>query len=70
MSDPLRTLPVTEDIVLKWRLMLEDGRKTCHTFSQSDLLIAAKAARHGLTIVSRDQVHYLRACVPVLNPWA
>ncbi len=70
MFDPLRTLPVTEDIVLKWRLMLEDGRKTGHTFSQPDLLIAATAAQHGLTVVSRDQVHYVRAGVPVLNPWS
>jgi toxin FitB len=44
MFDPQRTLPVTEDIMLKWRLMLEDGRKTGYTFSQPDLIIAATAA--------------------------
>ncbi len=69
MFDPRRTLPVTEDILLKWRLMLEDGRKTGHTFSQPDLLIAAIAAHHGLTVVSRDRIHFDRAGVPVLNPW-
>ncbi len=27
-----RVLPVTEDILLKWPLLLENGRKTGHTF--------------------------------------
>jgi len=69
MFDQPRILPVTEDILLKWRMMMEDGRKTGHTFSQPDLLIAATAAHHGLTVVSRDHVHYVRAGVPVFNPW-
>ena len=69
MFDSQRTLPVMEDILLKWRLLMEDGRKTGHTFSQPDLLIAAIAAHHGLTVVSRDRVHFDRAGVPVLTPW-
>jgi hypothetical protein len=69
MFDSQRTLPVTEDVLLKWRLLMEDGRKTGHKFSQPDLLIAAIAAHHGLTFVSRDRIHFDRARVPVLNPW-
>lgn len=69
MFDHQRTLPVTEDILLKWRVLMEDGRKTGHTFSQPDLLIAAIAAHHGLTVVTRDRTHFDRAGVPVLNPW-
>ena len=69
MFDAERTLPVTEDIMLRWRVMLEDGRKTGHTFSQPDLIIAATAAHHGLTVVTRDRFHFQRAQVPVLNPW-
>ena len=64
-----RILPITEDIMLKWRLLLEDGRKMGHTFSQPDLIIAATALHHGLTIVSRDTSGYKRAGVPVHNPW-
>ena len=64
-----RILPITEDITLKWRLLLEDGRKMGHTFSQPDLIIAATALHHGLTIVSRDTSGYKRAGVPVHNPW-
>jgi len=32
-----RILPVTEDIMFKWRLLVEEGRKTGYTFSQPDL---------------------------------
>jgi toxin FitB len=65
-----RVLPVTEDIMFKWRLLVEHGRKVGHTFSQPDLIIAATALEHGLTIVSRDMTDYERARVPVLNPWS
>jgi len=64
-----RVLPVTEDIMFKWRLLVEDGRKAGHTFSQPDLIIAATALEHGLTVVSRDTREYERTRVPVLNPW-
>ncbi len=65
-----RVLPVTEDIMLKWRLLVEDGRKAGHTFTQPDLIIAATALEHGLTVVSRDTTDYERARVPVFNPWS
>jgi predicted nucleic acid-binding protein len=55
--------------MLKWRLLLEEGRKAGYTFSQPDLIIAATALHHGLTIVSRDLGGYQRARVPVFNPW-
>jgi len=64
-----RALPVTEDIMLKWRLLVEEGRKAGHTFSQPDLIIAATGQHHDLTIVSRDTADYLKARVPILNPW-
>ncbi|HXA17147.1 MAG TPA: PIN domain-containing protein [Thermoanaerobaculia bacterium] len=49
-----RVLAITEDIMLKWRLLVEEGRKTGHTFAQPDLMIAATALHHGLTVVSRN----------------
>ncbi len=64
-----RALPVSEDIMFKWRLLVEDGRKSGHTYSQPDLIIAATALDHGLTVVSRDTSDFSRARVPVLNPW-
>ena len=64
-----RVIPITEDIMLKWRLLVEEGRKTGHTFSQPDLLIAASAAHHGMTVVTRDRSQFDKARVPVINPW-
>jgi toxin FitB len=64
-----RVLQVTEDIMLKWRLLVEDGRKAGHTFSQPDLIIAATAIYHGLVLVTRDRSDYDKAGVPVINPW-
>lgn len=64
-----RVLPVSEDIMFKWRLLVEQGRKAGHTFSQPDLIIAATAQHYGLTVVSRDTNEYEMACVKVINPW-
>ena len=64
-----RVLPVTEEIMFKWRLLMEEGRKAGHTFSEPDLIIAATALEHGLTLVSRDTREYERARVPVFDPW-
>ena len=64
-----RMLDITEDIMLKWRVLLEQGRRIGHTFSQPDLIIASTALHHGLTVVTRDRNDYDRARVPVLNPW-
>lgn len=64
-----RVLTITEDIMFKWRLMVEEGRKSGHTFSQPDLIIAATAQHHGLTVASRDTKEYAIARVEVFNPW-
>lgn len=64
-----RVLPITEDVMVKWRLLVEEGRKSGHTFSQPDLIIAATALQYGLTLVSRDSADFEKARVPLLNPW-
>ncbi len=63
------TLPLTEDIMLRWRLLLHEGRKRNHTFAQPDLILAAAALEHGLTLVTRDVSDMAQTQVPVLNPW-
>lgn len=65
-----RVLAITEDVILKWRLILKEGRKAGHTFPQPDLFIAATALHHGLTMVTRDTAHHSMAGAPVYNPWA
>jgi toxin FitB len=64
-----RVLEVSEDVMFKWRLLVDDGRKIGHTFSQPDLVIAATALQHGLTVVTRDTSDFELARVPLLNPW-
>ena len=64
-----RVLAISEDVMFRWRLLVEDGRKAGHTFSQPDLIIAAMAQHHGLTVVSRDTKEYVAARVDVFNPW-
>ena len=64
-----RCLAISEDVMLKWRLLVEEGRRVGHTFSQPDLIIAATALHHGLTLVSRNTSDFEKAGVPLLNPW-
>jgi toxin FitB len=59
-----RILPITEDIMLTWRLLVEEGREGGHTFAQPDLMIAATALHHGLTVVSRNTSDFERVKVP------
>ena len=64
-----RVLPVTEEIMFKWRLLVKDGRKAGYTFSQPDLIIAATALHHGLTVVTRNVSDYEQVRTRVFNPW-
>jgi toxin FitB len=64
-----RVLPVTEDIMFKWRILVEGGRQAGHTFAQPDLIIAATALYYGLTVASRDVSDYQKARAPIFNPW-
>jgi toxin FitB len=57
------------DVMFKWRLLVEEGREAGHTYSQPDLIIAATALDHGLTVVSGGTGDYQRAGVTVINPW-
>jgi predicted nucleic acid-binding protein len=64
-----RTLPVSEEVMFRWRLLVEAGRKMRHTFSQPDLIIAATGVCYGLTVVTRDVREFEMARAPVINPW-
>jgi predicted nucleic acid-binding protein len=64
-----RILEITEAVMLEWRRMVERGRAMRHTFSQSDLLIAATAAVSGLAVATRNVADFEKAGIPVLNPW-
>ncbi|MEO1610580.1 MAG: type II toxin-antitoxin system VapC family toxin [Pseudomonadota bacterium] len=65
-----RVLEVSEDVLLKWRLIIENGRKKGHTFSHPDVLIAATAACHDLVVATRDVSDMQAANVATFNPWS
>ena len=50
-------------------MLMEDGRKVVHTYSHPDLVLAATALHHGLTVVTRDRSDFDKAGVSVFNPW-
>ena len=64
-----KVLEVTEAVMLKWCLLDQAGRKVGHTYSQPDLIIAATALEHGLTIVTRNIKDFQRTGAVLLNPW-
>ncbi len=64
-----RVLAVSEDVMFKWRLLVEDGRRAGFTYSQPDLIIAATALCHDVVVVTRDTSEFERAGAAVLNPW-
>ena len=62
-------IEVSEDVMFTWPVLVENGRKNGHTFSQPDLIIAASALHHDLTVVTRNVRDFELADVPAVNPW-
>ena len=59
-----RVLPVTADIARRW------GELTARVgHDGADVMIAATALQHGLTVVSRNERHFSPFSVPILNPY-
>jgi len=64
-----RVLPVTEDVMLKWRLLVEEGRKTGHDFSQPDRMIGGSAPEFGPAVVSSVTSDYEKVRLPAATAW-
>ncbi len=64
-----RILPVTEDILVRWRWIVELSRRKGYTFDPSDALVAATAAHLGLIVLTRDIEPFEQAEIACLNPW-
>ncbi len=59
-----RILPVTPDVARRWgRLSADIGHEG------ADLLLAATAAAHGLTVATRNVRHFTPTGVPVFDPF-
>jgi predicted nucleic acid-binding protein len=64
-----RVLTITEEVIVRWKTLVIEGRKRGRTFSQPDLFIAAIAAVEDLVVVSRDITEFVEAVIPVFDPW-
>lgn len=64
-----RVIEIDETVILRWREMVEVGRKRGHTFSQPDLFIAAAADIYGLCVATRNVSDFAAASVAVVDPW-
>jgi predicted nucleic acid-binding protein len=64
-----RALPVDEPIAVGALRIAKECAKSGYTFSLPDLLISATALERGLVVMSRDTTPFLKANVPVQNPW-
>jgi predicted nucleic acid-binding protein len=59
-----RIIPVSVNIARRWgELSAKIGN------SGADILIAATALEHGLSVVTRNEKHFIPTGVPVVNPF-
>ena len=64
-----RVLPVSEDVLFRWRVVVAEGRRHGITYAQPDLFIAATALQFSMTVVTRDSAGFAQTGVPILDPW-
>jgi predicted nucleic acid-binding protein len=64
-----RVLEISEDVMLRWRVLVDQGRKSGHTFSQPDLIIAATALEYDMTLVTRNVRDFSGLSLMIFNPW-
>jgi len=64
-----RTLPLTLPVLIEWIRLSRRLAAERMTRKASDLLIAATARHHGLTVVTRNLRDFVPTGVAVYNPW-
>lgn len=62
-------LPATERIARTAGALRAKAQKDGHTAGLADVLIAATALVHGLTVATRNAGDFEKLGVPTLNPW-
>jgi predicted nucleic acid-binding protein len=62
-------LPVTSEIAIRAGALRAGHRRSGRTRGQADMLIAATAAIHGLTLVTRNVRDFEGCGIKLLNPW-
>jgi len=70
LAELCRILPITDDIARRAGDLRGQFRVEGKTRSQADMLIAATALAHGLTLVTRNQEDFRDCGMTVLNPFS
>ena len=64
-----RVIEIDETVILRWRELVEGGRKVGLTYSQPDLFLAAAASVHDLCLATRNAADFTGTGVALVNPW-
>jgi predicted nucleic acid-binding protein len=63
-------LAIDEPVAIKWAEIVQRLKNKNHTMDTEDILVAATASAHGLTIATRNVKHFEHAGVEVFNPFS
>ena len=65
-----RVLEITESVLLRWLVLVTEGRGRNHTYSQPDLFLAATALENDLTLLTRNTKDFQGIQgLKLHNPW-
>lgn len=64
-----RVLPITQAVAERWGVLSAQRKMAGRPLGMADGLIAATAAEHELTVVTRNVRDFQELGVAVLNPW-
>lgn len=64
-----RVIGIDEAVLVRWRELVEAGRKAGRTYSQPDLFLAASASIHDLCLATRNAADFIGTGVALVNPW-
>ncbi len=64
-----RTLPTDERVWRRWGVLCGTAERAGRPLPVLDALVGAIAQVNGLTVVTRNERHFVRCEVPVVNPW-
>ena len=64
-----RILAVTCDVARRWGTLCAETQRKGHTLGAIDAFLAATAAVHGLTLVTRNSRDFEATRISFFNPW-
>jgi len=65
-----RILPFEERAALEWARLMADGTAAGQPRSAVDMIVAATASTHRLTVATANEKHFRNTGVPWINPLA